>query len=183
MNRPPWKNRDWLAHGGPAPEPGNVPFAERSVAVPSYEETYLLGTSPSCVWNVGVTVYPEGLDGEPFHVTIVRVETDESSPPAARTAAAKAALLIPRERLGRGFTRFTYRGEADAPVPANPFNEEPPANPFNEEPPDDRQMREFIEREMKAKENATKLNVPMLDDDYLDHVGHCLGWAGLDDDV
>lgn len=23
MNRPPWKDRDWLARGGPAPEPAS----------------------------------------------------------------------------------------------------------------------------------------------------------------
>lgn len=165
MDKPPWKNRDWLARGGPVQEPGNAPVAERSVAVPDYGETYLLGGTSPYIWDVGVTIYPKGFDGPSFHVMIVRVETDESSPPAARTAAARAALLIPRERLGRGCARFAYRGEADAPVPANPFAEEPPANPFAENPPDDWQMREFVEREKKrAKENATKLNVPMLDD-------------------
>lgn len=165
MNRPPWKNRDWLAHGGPAPEPGDAPVAERSVAVPDYVETYLLGGTSPYIWNVGVTVYPEGFDGPSFHVTIVRVETEADSPPSARTAAARAALLIPRERFGRGFARFAYRGEADAPVPANPFDENLPASPFAEEPPDNPQMREFTGKLMKEKETAPKLNIPMFDDD------------------
>ena len=30
MNRPPWKDRDWLAHGGPAPEPAS-PLDDRQM--------------------------------------------------------------------------------------------------------------------------------------------------------